>query len=241
MMKSILIDTDVSILERLASYLGRIGDVEVVGKFTNSLEALPVLNKNEIDVVFLEVEMPFLSGIELFKKADCSSRFIFMAKDTSYRIETFQSNAGDYLLKPISFNNLLSAISKARNSYGKDRTASINITSAGAQNPSASSEAIVIETESEAVTVKAEDIKYIQTVKGVSKIYAKKYRGPIVMTSSKERLLAKLPDYFLQVHESFIINSCLIQAVQKRKVIIEGMHIPIGKAYENSIMEHLAY
>ena len=80
MMKSILIDTDVSTLECVASYLCRIEDVEVTGKFTNALNAIPLLNENGADLVFSAVEMPFLNGIELFKKTNCSSQFIFYGR-----------------------------------------------------------------------------------------------------------------------------------------------------------------
>jgi len=115
----------------------------------------------------------------------------------------------------------------------------MNIFSAGSLIKTEDCEFLTLKTEFDTVGVKSENIAYIQATKGCCKIYTESGGVPNSIFSNLTHILDALPHYFLQVHPSFIVNTCLIQTVQKRKVIVQDMHIPIGENYKTSILTYL--
>lgn len=239
-MKCIIIDNSPIVLNTIESYLNSVGNIELVGKFYNPLDAITILDKNIIDVIFLDIEMYYLNRIDLIKNRGHFYQFIFTSKHSKYNIKAFKLNAIDYLIKPILFDNFLRAVSKAKKVHNQEQGLFVNISSAGQRFYSENKENITIKTEKGNTVIDVSQIIYIQNVKGFNKIYILKNRIPIISSLSTENILVNLPDYFLQVHNLYIINSSLINAVQKRKVIIENMHIPLGEPYHIKVIERLS-
>ncbi|MDO5980753.1 LytR/AlgR family response regulator transcription factor [Flavivirga spongiicola] len=240
-MKCVVVDTCPKVIDTLKSYLNRIEHVKLVASFINPIDAVTFLNKNKIDLAFLDAKLFCSNWIEITKKIEHLPQFIFTADDAKFRLEAFKLNATDYLIKPMVFNDLLKGIFKVKNRDKQLSSSTVNIVSAGTKETKKDRGGLLIKTEYETIKLDISEIKYIQTVKCVTKIFINNYSAPIITTLELDKILVNLPDYFRQIHKSFIINTCLINKVLKRKVVIDDMHIPIGEIYADRVMTDLAY
>ena len=237
----IVVDNNPQVIGNLKSYLNRIEHIKIVASFVNPIDAIPFLNKNKIDLAFLDAKLFCSNWIEITKKIEYLPQFIFTADNAKFRLDAFKLNATDYLIKPIVFSDLLKGIFKVKNRDKLLNSSTVNIVSAGTKEAKKGRECILIKTEHETIKLNISEIKYIQAVKCVTKIFINEDNAPIITTLELDNILVNLPDYFRQIHKSFIINTCLISKVLKRKIVIDDMYIPIGERYANKVMTDLAY
>lgn len=237
-MKCIIIDDEPLAVDVIESYLLKVGNMEIVAKCNNPLDAISLINKHQVDLVFLDIEMPNLTGIDLVKTIHNIPQFIFTTAYPQYALEGFNLNATDYLVKPIPFQRFLKAISKAKDKYELEQK-SINFPSAGSNVEQEANDFIFVKAEYENIKIDVNDIKYIQGLKDYIKIYTKDSKKAILTLSNFKEILDKLPNQFLRVHRSFIVNISYIKALQKTKVVIDDMRIPIGETYKKEVLERL--
>lgn len=237
-MKCIIIDDEPLAVDVIESYLQKIRDMEIVAKCNNPLDAISLINKHQIDLVFLDIEMPNLTGIDLVKTIHNIPQFIFTTAYPQYALEGFNLNATDYLVKPIPFQRFLKAISKAKDKYELEKK-SINLPSAVPHKEQETNDFIFVKAEYENIKIDVNNIKYIQGLKDYIKIYTKDSNKAILTLSNFKEILDKLPNQFLRVHRSFIVNISYIKALQKTKVVIDDMRIPIGETYKKEVLERL--
>ena len=239
-MRCIIIDDEPMAVNIIESYLIQIGGVEIVAKCTNPLEAITVLNNNQIDLVFLDIEMPNLTGIDLVKAITNMPQFIFTTAYPEYAVDGFSLNAVDYLVKPIPFNRFLKAFLRAKEKFEIEKSLLINTSSAGqVQEKPKTNNFIFIKSEYENVKIKIEDIKYIQGLKDYIKIYTVTTNRAQLTRSNFKDILMKLPDDFLRVHRSYIVNIEFVSGVQKNNIVINDVRIPIGQTYRENVMLRL--
>ena len=215
-MRCLIIDSNKWSIEILEAYLNKVEGIEIIGTFSNVLDAIPLLNKDTTDLVFLDVEKQYLLNIKFAEEKINVAQFVLTSFHGEFRIDAYKLNATAYLTKPITFDIISLAILKAKRRYKNQMVISVNIFPAGPEYQNEKTEDILIKTEKGILRVDVNEIKFIQIVKGISKIYTKNNRIPIICSTSKENFLINLPDYFLQVNNSFVINSILIDAVQKK-------------------------
>ena len=213
--------------------------MEVIGKFSNPEDAILLLHKNILDLAFLDVDTYHQNGIDLRHETDYLFQRIFTSSRTKPLIDMFDLNASGYLLKPISYSDFLRAVSKTKIQFAKKSAFSVNMTPSGHKYSNYELEGSFIRTESELNKLNFNDIKYIHTPIGINKIYLKNTTIPVLTTLKKEHILENLPNHFLQVNDDFIINFSLNIVANKRRVIVDKTHIPIGRAYQDKVIHVL--
>lgn len=239
-MKCIIIDDEPLAIDVIESYLLQIGGIEIIAKCTNPLDAITMLSKNQVDLVFLDIQMPNLTGIDLVKTVHNIPQFIFTTAYPQYAIDAFNLNATDYLVKPIPFQRFLKAVSKAKEKHElehhQDRP---NVVAANPQESAPVNDFIFVKSEYENIKIGVNNIKYVQGLKDYIKLYVKDSNKPVLTLSNFKVIQEKLPNYFIRVHRSFIVNINYIRAVQKTKIVIDDVRIPIGETYKNEVLERL--
>lgn len=240
-MKCVIIDDEPLAIDVIESYVKQVGGLEIVVKCTNPLEAITFLNKKKVDLVFLDIEMPNLTGIDLVKALDNIPQFIFTTAYPEYALDGFNLNATDYLVKPIPFHRFLKAVTRAKEKYELEQNNTINNEvvneSLSSENPD---NFIFVKSEYENIKVNTDTIKYIQGLKDYIKIYTTQSDKAILTLSSFKDILQKLPSKrFIRVHRSFVINIDFISALQKTKIVVDGMQIPIGETYKDDVIKRL--
>ena len=239
-MKCAIIDDEPLAIDVIESYLEKIGGIEIVAKCTNPLEAITLLNKNNVDLVFLDIEMPNLSGIDLVKSVTNIPQFIFTTAYPQYALEGFNLNATDYLVKPIPFHRFITAVSRAKEKFQLENTTNCNVSSAGPINIKEEDKFIFVKSEYENIKIDIDNIKYIQGLKDYLKIYDTKSNKAIITLSSFKDILSKLPEnQFIRIHRSFVVNITHIRALQKTKVVIDDIRIPIGETFKADVLKRL--
>lgn len=242
-MKCIIIDDEPLAVDVIESYCKAIGGVEVIKTFTNALEALEFINNQSIQLVFSDIEMPNINGIDLVKSLEGKvPYFIFTTAYPQYALEGFDLNAVDYLVKPIPFPRFIKAVNRVKEMIKLNNIqTSFNVSSAGSISLESSTkdDFIFVKSEYENVKLEVKDITYIQGLKDYLKIHNGTNKSVLTLMNFKE-IQAKLPETtFIRVHRSFVVNVNKINSIQKNRIIIDGERIPIGESYKSLVYNRL--
>ena len=240
-MRCIIIDDEPLAIDIIESYCQAIGSIEVIETFTNAIEALNFINNNTIDLVFSDIEMPNITGIELIKSLEGKvPYFIFTTAYPEYALEGFDLNAIDYLVKPIPFPRFIKAINRVKEMMKlNDSSASFNFSSAGGEIKSHEDDFIFVKSEYENLKIDINSIKHIQGLKDYLKIHSDDAK-PILTLMSFREIQSKLPEnIFIRVHRSYIVNVNKITSIQKNRIIIKDERIPIGESYKSMVYSRL--
>lgn len=239
-MKCVIIDDEPLAIDVVESYVQQVGGIEIVAKCTNPLEAIILLNKHQVDLVFLDIEMPNLTGIDLVKTIDNMPQFIFTTAYPEYALDGFNLNATDYLVKPIPFHRFLKAISRAKEKYELENKVVISPQITDTAAPVAVDNFIFVKSEYENIKINTDTIVYLQGLKDYIKIYTSDTQKPILTLSSFKDILDKLPpSKFIRVHKSYVVSIEHIKAIQKSKILVADMRIPVGETYKDTVMKRL--
>lgn len=216
--------------EVLESYIERVESLELVETCTNAVSAFEVLKKHQVDLLFLDIQMPKLTGIEFLKVINPAPKVIFTTAYREYAVESYELNVVDYLLKPIAFDRFLMAINKV---VEHDHPVA---------EPEVTQEDkpyLFLKADRKMVKIYLEDILYIESLKDYVRI--KTRDGNEVISLQKISYLEqKLPeDCFLRIHRSFIVPLGKIDAFSSTGVEIRGKEIPIGRNYKPEVMKRL--
>jgi DNA-binding LytR/AlgR family response regulator len=236
-MKCVIIDDEPLAVDVLETYVNKIGGMEIVAKCNNPLEAITILNKHQVDLVFLDIEMPNLTGLDLVKTVENIPQFIFTTAYPQHALEGFELNATDYLVKPIPFKRFLKAVSRAKEQcelLKQSVEPQVHISSEENNN-----DFIFVKSEYENIKVNVQDIEYIEGLKDYIKIHLKDQVKTLLTLSSFKAILEKLPSNFIRTHRSYIINIDCIRALQKSNVVIRDIRIPIGETYKKEVLKRL--
>ncbi len=241
-MRCIIIDDEPLALGIIKSYCEDIGTLEIVGTFMNALEAIPFLSDDNVDLVFSDIEMPQINGIDFIKTLDHKPLFIFTTAYSQYALEGFEINAVDYLVKPIPFPRFVKAVNRAKEIYELKKANKPPLQDVLPDPPvmvSGTDEFIFIKSDYDTIKIKLEDVKYVQGLKDYLKIHIEEEKPVLTLMTFKD-IQSKLPeDQFLRVHRSYIVNIRSINSIQRSKIIIDGVRIPIGDSYKNDFLKRI--
>lgn len=231
-MKCIIVDDEPLAIEVIESHLSRLDDVEVIATCTNALKAFEILQKEPVDLIFLDIQMPKLTGIDFLKTLQHPPKVIFTTAYRDYALESYEFDAIDYLLKPISFDRLLKAIGKV---YGQKINATPYITSTVTEN----GDHIYVKADKKMVKIKLDEVLHIESLKDYVRI---KTTNKTIITHQKISYLEeKLPkNDFLRVHRSYIIATSKVDSFSGAIIEIGGIEIPIGRNYKNQVIGFLS-
>ncbi|MGS2737776.1 LytR/AlgR family response regulator transcription factor [Sinomicrobium sp. M5D2P17] len=242
-MKCVIIDDEPLAIDVLKDYCEKIQFMEVVGTYTNALDAIAVIKEREVDLIFSDIEMPQISGIDFIHSMDNKPLFIFTTAYSQYAIEGFELNAVDYLVKPIPYHRFVKAVVRAKELMSfkeKDKNMRLPNISPSCGLQDGQTGYIFVKADYENVKLNIDDIVYIQGLKDYLKIHMAGVNKPVLTLLNFKDFLEKVPEgQFLRIHKSFVVNVNYIRSVQKNKVIINDNRIPIGESYKTEFMERL--
>lgn len=232
-MRCIIVDDEPLAIDLLTNYLERVENIEVIASFNDPVKVISYLKENDVDLVFLDIEMPNINGLELVKSIPNLPQFIFTTAYPKYALDGFELNATDYLVKPISFVRFLKAIFRAREKYKSSIKEK--------EVKSIHDDFIFVKSEYENVKLKTNDIIYIEGLKDYIKIYIKGATKSTLTKMSFKAVLNKLPaGKFIRIHRSYIVNVDYINSHQKNKIIIlNKKRLPISETYKKEVLKKL--
>ena len=240
-MNCIIIDDEPLALSIIKSYCEELGGLMVAGMYTNPLDSIDRIQKGGIDLVFLDIEMPQISGIDFIQALENKPYFIFTTAYAEYAAAGFDLNAIDYLVKPIPFPRFVKAVNRVKEIYElrlKQSQLKENLIPAG--NLLTSEDRFVfVKSEYDNVKIRLEDITYIQGLKDYLKIHLVNGK-PILTLMNFKSMEDKLPDHsFIRVHRSYLVNVNCIKTVQKSKIVLDDIRIPIGDSFRDDFMRRI--
>lgn len=223
-LNTVIIDDEPIALEKLRMYAEKVPFLNLVGEFDSSTDALAFAAENPIDLVITDINMPDINGMELIAALKGKAKVIFTTAYAEYAVDSYKLSATDYLLKPYSFADFLRAASKALE------------VSREADSP----ESIFIKTDSRYIRVNLKDIRYIKGYGEYLQVYTTYENSPLITLSSFAAILEKLPENFLQVHRSFIVNMEQVERVERARIVIDSETlIPISESYKDRFNNYL--
>lgn len=232
--KCLIVDDEPLAIMLIEKHLAQIPQLELVASCQNPLAAFEILKKESIDLLFLDIQMPVLTGLEFAKSLQHPPSIIFTTAYREYAVESYELNVVDYLLKPITFTRFFKAINKFLNSRQTEPTPVIQVTSTSS---SAEPEFIYVNANKKHIKILFQDILYVESIKDYVRIHTNHQR---ITTKDKiSEFGQKLPDYFLRIHRSFIVNRRKVTAFTAHDVEIGEVEIPIGVSYKKGVFEVL--
>lgn len=241
-LKCIAVDDEPLALGMICTYIEQTPFLELVGRYDNAVEALRGLHENQVDLIFLDIQMPDLTGIELARVLDrgrdlSGPRIIFTTAFNQYALEGYKVDALDYLLKPFSYEEFLGAASKAKayaKLYAQNNTLQVSAPLT-TPTPEPEEEYLFLKVEYQLVRVAYQDILYIQGLKDYVKVYLQSAPHPLLSLSSLKSLEEKLPARrFMRIHRSFIVSLDRINAISRNSVQIGDKTIAVSEQYKEA-------
>lgn len=229
--RCIIVDDEPVARDIIASHLEKVQNIELIASCKNVVEALQVLNSKSVDLIFLDINMPEISGLTLAKSVNNSTNIIFTTAYREYAVEGFDLQAVDYLLKPISFERFLKAVQKYFDLHVSIRTNS-------QEAAPASQDSIFVRSDRKMIKVRFDSIQYIESLSDYIKIYTEK--EVIVTRETIKNIESKLPAQdFLRIHRSFIVSLNGIDSYTNEYVEVGSKAIPISRSYKETTLEKL--
>ena len=230
----LIADDEPMALNLIESYVLKTHFLELKAKCNSAIEAMQILEEDkDIDLFFLDIQMPDLTGLEFSKLLPQNSRVIFTTAFDQYAIDGYKVNALDYLLKPFDYNEFLNASTKARNYFESQHPVSVS-------KPEKKQEFFFVKSEYKQIKINFSEILYIEGLKDYVKIYLKDNPKPILTLMSLKKLEEELPsENFMRIHRSFIIGLDKIEAIERNHIVIGKEQIAIAPNYKDLLMEYI--
>jgi len=223
-MNCIIVDDEPLAQEILESYVAKVPDLTLIAKCNNAFEASEALQKNKIDLMFLDIQMPEITGTQFLASLKEKPFVVFTTAYSEFAVEGYELDATDYLLKPIAPDRFLKSVQKVKELY--------NMKQAGTK-PQDEQEYIFVKAEYQTVKIQLADILYIEGLKDYVKIYTKN-QGMIMTLMNLKGIHSKLPaSTFIRVHRSFIVPINSIERIDRSRIVIGDKRIPIGESYKD--------
>ena len=227
-----IIDDEPLAVERMAVYVRKTPFLTLCGSFGSGSAAFDMLCDRPVDLLFCDIQMPGLSGMELSRMLPADTRVIFTTAFSRYAVEGFRVNAVDYLLKPISYADFLAAAQKALEWFELKRRA-------GA--PADDLRSIFVKTEYRLRQIELERILYIEGLKDYVKIHVEDEPHPVLSLMSLKSLEEQLPaDRFIRVHRSYIVQPAKIRTIERNSIVFGRERIPISENYRQAFFDFLS-
>jgi len=229
----VIVDDEALARKGLEKYVKEIDFLNLKGMCKNAMEANSILNIEDIDLLFLDIEMPMLSGIDFLKTLKNTPKIIFTTAYSEYAIESFEFDVVDYLVKPISFERFLQAANKAHRLISKTSPVEEKVVAVEKEE-----EFIFIKADKQLVRIKLKDILYVESMQNYIRIHTNtKYYTTLVPL---KKILEMLPKKnFIQVHKSFIVSKFKVDAIAGNQILMNDFKVPIGRSLREEVISSL--
>ncbi len=228
--KCLIIDDEPLAREGLAEYVKQIDFLELSGLCDSAMCAIKFIKESDVDLIFLDIQMPVLTGLDFVKTLPNLPKVIFTTAHANYALQGFELNAVDYLLKPISFERFLKAVNKVADSYQPTAKQAV----AADDSMENDGDFFFIKTDKKYVKINFDDIYFIEGVKDYVKIHTTTERHLVLINIKNIQM--RLPEgKFMRVHKSYIVPMSKIATIEGNMIKIAGMEVPVGKEYREQM------
>lgn len=230
MIQVLIVDDEPIAQDILETYIAKVPGLQLAGKCRNALEAFQAINKQQIDLVLLDINMPEITGMDFIKTLKNPPLVIFTTAYTEYAIESYEMNAIDYLLKPVSFERFLKAVNKVQELSGRS-------TAPAGEQPTAPTENhVFIKADNKLLRIDLKQLWFAEGLKDYVQLWTA--QGKKVVHSTMKNLEDSLAPYpnFVRVQKSYIVNIDYISEVQGNSITIQGQSITIGSMYREQVI-----
>ncbi len=232
----IVVDDEPLALGLIVSYVKKTPFLNLIGSYSNAMDAAKSFDNQKPDLIFLDIQMPEMNGLEFSKLIGDKTKVIFTTAFQQYAIEGFKVNALDYLLKPISYTDFLQAAQKALNWFEMTSNAGRPETTSEKEEK----KTIFVKTEYKLIQVELDKILYIEGMKDYVKIFIEGEQFPILSLMSMKSLENTLPaSQFMRVHRSYIVQANKIKEVERNRIIFGKTYIPVSDSYKDIFQEFI--
>lgn len=230
-----LVDDEPLALDLLETYVRKTPFLNLVGKCSSAVAAMKELQEKTVDLLFLDIQMPELSGLEYSKMVNPETRIVFTTAFGQYALDEYRVNALDYLLKPISYKDFLEAANKALSWFEMKENAS-----AGGNVVKVEDDCIYVKSDYKLVQIKLKDILYVEGLKDYVKIYIENEPKAILSLMSMKAMEERLPSsHFIRVHRSFIVQKNKIKIIDRGRIVFGKEYIPVSDSYKQELQNYL--
>ncbi len=230
-MRCCVIDDEPLAGKLIASYIERTPALELCGVFQSGAEAIKEILDGSIDIVFLDIEMPQINGLEFARLVPQTCSVVFTTAYERYAVQGFKVDAVDYLLKPVSYDEFLDAVARVR----RKRLPRQGVAEAPQR------EFLVVKSEYRLIQLRISDIRIVEGLKDYIKIHVEGMAKPVLTLMSMRAVeMALPPDEFMRVHRSYIVNKKHISVIERNSIIIAGHAVPVGDSYRQQFNDYIA-
>jgi len=229
----IAVDDEPLALQQIAGYIRKTPFLELVAECRSAMDALTVIQNNPVQLIFLDISMPDMSGMEFAKSLTGKPYIVFTTAYSEYAVEGFRVNAVDYLLKPVTLANFLKAANKVKDLIELTATSQ-------KESLRATADYLFVKSEYKLVRIVLDDIKYIESQHEYLKIFLIN-TNPVKTLLSMKTIEEQLPkNRFMRVHRSFIVNLSRITVIERNRIVFDGkVYIPISDQYKEKFQEYI--
>ncbi len=229
MLRCIAVDDEPLALELLEDNISKVPYLQLVAKCSNAMEAMKVLQQQPVDLIFLDIQMPGLTGLQFIQSMTEKPMIILITAYEKYALEGFNLDVTDYLVKPVSLDRFVKACNKAKELYElKNRT-----NKDAPPNP----DYFFVNVDYSLLKVNFNDIRYIEGLKDYIKIHLKSTPRAIITRMAMKAIEEELPSAkFLRIHKSYIVSLEHITAIRKNSVFIDEMELPVGENFRGAVL-----
>jgi len=232
MIKVIAIDDEPLALQLVTGYIAKTPGLKMLGGFDNPLDAMEFMSHEDVDLVFVDIQMPDLTGIEFTRSIASGTKVIFTTAFEKYALEGFRLDVVDYLLKPFSYEEFLKAVQKAQRLIKLEKGALTQV--------EANNEFLFLKSDYKIKRINFNDILYVEGLKDYVKVFTVNSTKPVLSLTTMKLLESKLPESkFLRVHRSFIVNLEKIDTIERSRIVFGKTYIPVSEQYKDRFQEFL--
>jgi DNA-binding LytR/AlgR family response regulator len=230
-MTCLIIDDEILAQDVIEHYISRVASLELHGKCNNALEAFAVLSRQEVDLIFLDIQMPEISGLDFIKLLKKPPKIILTTAYTEYALDGYELNVVDYLLKPVSFERFLKAVDKVQallQSAAPDKTAA-----------APAEQYIFVKSDGKLIRINTTEIRYVEGLKNYLLIHTQHKKIIVHGTMGNMEEELKVLGNFVRIHKSYIVNKNCIAEISGNVVKVDQAELPIGGVYKNDLLRLL--
>ena len=234
--RCVVVDDEPLALGLMASYVKKTPFLELVGSYSSAVQAMQEMHDNPVDLIFLDIQMPELNGLDYSRMISPQTRVVFTTAFNQYALDGYKVNALDYLLKPISYPDFLLAANKAQEWF---RLVEQSQQSEKKENQDEKL-SIFVKSDYKLIRIELKNILYVEGLKDNVKIYEENASRPVISLMSMKAMEEMLPaDRFMRVHRSYIVQKEKIRIIEHNRIVFGNTYIPIGDSYKQAFQDFL--